>query len=103
MPTNLPIKIDEDIAYFTQVSNHLKEQIMDIEKVDNLPKHNHVFVHFRNGYVASILQGWATFNHLEIAVKKDGKLLAYFEDNEQIHRTADPNEIIKIMYDVSNL
>ena len=102
--TNLPIKIDKDIAYFTHISNHLREQVTSIERIYNIPEHNQVFVYFKNEYSVSILQGWATFDCLEIAVKKDEKLLDYFEEHkDQIYRTQDPNELIQIMHDVSNL
>lgn len=107
------INLDKDIAYrniayFAQISNHLKEQITNIERVYNFLGHNQVFVHFKNGYSVSILQGWATFDDIEIAVKNSKEsLIDYFEDDEdhkdQIYRTDDPDEIVKIMHDVSNL
>lgn len=108
MPTNLPINIDKDIAYFTQVSNHLKEQITNIERGYNFLGNNQVFVYFKNEYSVSIIQGWAALYAIEIAVKSPGgRLLDYFKYDEgykdQIHRITDPDEIVKIMHDVSNL
>lgn len=105
---NLPLKIDEDITYYTLPSNRLQEQITKIEKVNRIPEHNQVFVYFKNGFSVSIVQGAMTFNDFEIAVKnKEGLLFEYFEDEDgfkdRIYRTDDPKELVQIMEHISYL
>ena len=104
---NLPLKIDKDINYFTLPSKRLQEQITKIERSDRIPDCNQVFVYFKNEFSVSIIQGFVTFNAFEIAVKKDGRLLEYFTDEDGftdvIYRTRDPQELVQIMEHVSHL